>query len=232
MLLLRAGSSFIAEVKIQDLASVPPTAFSPDSVQISIINSNGVTVVNLASMTLSSVTGYYTYIGTTNVFLTSGVYTCFFKITEGSEVYYSHTFVIFKLTDADITGSVAIFDYFILKDSSNVSWYFSIGSSSVDAGDMHFNLIDVTPTDTYLTARNITPVSIPNYLVGLDELGNTKYIYPDTNGQITVDTALPTGTAWNISAGLSVIGRDRVTYIYSPTSYLSALLTPTSYPAI
>lgn len=91
--------------------------------------------------------------------------------------------------------SSVVFEYFALKDSSDVIWYFWY--------DVVAQLVrDTTiPSMEPLSPVDISEASIPYWLQTIDELGGTWYLYPDTLGQMTIDSSGP-GVGFGVAVGL------------------------------
>ena len=100
-------------------------------------------------------------------------------------------------------------EYFRLRDQTGVVWLFWINHAGQLARALEsegFVLTDETPV-------NITTGTVPYWHQVTDEVGGTWYLYPDTLGQLLMDTAPPaTGPGLIVGLGQQVVGVDHAVY--------------------
>jgi len=80
------GGLVALKVTIKDPSQVPPLLFDPTTVQISILDPSGTTVINLGTMNKIS-TGVYSYLYQTTAASPIGSWTIFSKVTSGSNMH-------------------------------------------------------------------------------------------------------------------------------------------------
>ena len=121
---------------------------------------------------------------------------------------------------ASRVGSV-VFEYFSLKDSNDIIWYFWY--------DVAAQLVrDTTiPNMEPLSAVNVSAAPIPYWLQTIDELGGTWYLYPDTLGQMIIDSSGPgLGVGINVGLGKETLGINGRSYRLGARSWQEWVIEP------
>ena len=100
------------------------------------------------------------------------------------------------------------FDYFALRDTSEVVWYFWIDIAGQLTRDT------AVPSIPPFGITSLTSTPIPYFLATTEELGGIMFLYPDTLGELTAFTATPGGTAIgeSVGTGKRLVGVDGQTY--------------------